>query len=384
MTDTTMTEPRPLDGANNAGKHGRKEPRFRFSTATRRRLLRIFALTVMLFYTVMTLFPFYVLFIRSFVSTRESADLHLWIPEAAEVNMEAQVGNLSVFYNLDLKDLKDALDIPQTDFIMARTTLRQLSEKYAIPEEEISDFFAGFYTFNGWKTLLTSTLYGTSFWGALGRTLLVTAFSLLFGIILSIFTGYGLAGLQRKDQMIVYNLYLLQMVIPAMLILLPQFLIFQWFFRFFPGYQNPGFLRYGLQLFSIVLINIKGTALSTMIFTAAITAIPKELEDSAFIDGASSWQYVRHILLPLLRVPTVSLLVIMLPLIYNQFLEPYVYLDPANSTLLPFTQSAVGQFSTNFQLVYSAIFASIVPLVIVYLMFRRMFVEGVMSGAIKG
>jgi len=160
--------------------------------------------------------------------------------------------------------------------------------------------------------------------------------------------------------------------------------MFQWFFKLFPGYENSGPMRYGFQLMAIVLINTKGTALSTMIFTAAISAIPKELEDSAMIDGASSWQYVRFILLPLLKVPIVSLLVIMLPLVYNQFLEPYVYLDPANSTLLPFIQSAVGQFSTNFQLIYSAIFASVVPLVIVYLLFRRMFVEGVMAGAIKG
>ncbi|NOZ73143.1 MAG: carbohydrate ABC transporter permease [Chloroflexi bacterium] len=361
-----------------------KHKKFSLSTSGRRRLLRIFALTVMLFYTAVTLFPFYALFVRSFVSTRDSAELHLWIPKAAEVNMNAQVGNLSVFYDLDLKELKDAFGIPQTDFIMSRTTLRQLGEKYDIPEEKIREFFVGFYTFNGWKTLLTGDLYGTSFWGALLRTLLITVISVVLGIVLSIFTGYGLAGLRRRDQMFVYNLYLLQMVIPAMLILLPQFLMFQWFFKLFPGYENAGFMRYGLQLLAIILINIKGTALSTMIFTSAISSIPKELEDSAMIDGASSWQYVRHILLPLLRVPIVSLLVIMLPLVYNQFLEPYVYLDPANSTLLPFIQSAVGQFSTNFQLIYSAIFASVLPLVIVYLLFRRMFVEGVMAGAIKG
>ena len=135
----------------------------------------------------------------------------------------------------------------------------------------------------------------------------------------------------------------------------------QWFYKLIPAYADEGVVRTALQLFSIVLINIKGTALSVMIFTAAIGAIPQEIEDSAMIDGASSWQYIRHILLPLLKVPIVSLIVIMLPLIYNQFLEPYVYLDPKNSTLLPFTQSAVGQFSTNFQVIYSAIFASVVP-----------------------
>lgn len=351
----------------------------------RRLLLRVFASVVMVIYSVLTLFPFYALFIRSFISTKDSADLHLWIPEADDVSMNAEVGNLAVFYDLDLTDLKTALGIPPTEFLMARTTLREVSEQYDIPEEQIAEFFDGFYTYNGWMTLLQGELQGTTFWDALGRTLIITVLSLFIVIVLSIFTGYGLAGLRRRDQMFVYNTYLLQMVIPAMLILLPQYQLLQWFFRLFPGYAEQGSLtRTVLQLTSLILINIKGTALSTMIFTSAISAIPRELEDSAMIDGASRMQYVRHILFPLLKVPIVSLVVIQLPLFYNQFLEPYVYLDPTNSTLLPFIQNTAGQFSTNFQVIYSGIFASVVPLVVVYLMFRSFFVEGVMSGAIKG
>lgn len=193
------------------------------------------------------------------------------------------------------------------------------------------------------------------------------------------------AGLRRKDQMYVYNTYLLQMVIPVMLIILPQYQMFQWLFNVIPGYEiQNGLVRGALQLLALILINIKGTALSTMIFTSAISGIPRDLEESAMIDGAGRFQYVRHILLPLLKVPIVSLTVIQLPLFYNQFLEPYVYTDPGNSTLLPFIQSTVGQFSTNFQVIYSGIFASVLPLVIVYLIFRRFFVEGVMAGAIKG
>jgi ABC-type glycerol-3-phosphate transport system permease component len=355
-----------------------------FTMTTQRRILRVFALVVMLIYTVVTIFPFYALFVRSFVPTKESADLHLWLPETQEVSLDAQVGNLSVFYELDLRDMKDAFGIPQTEFLMARTTLRQIAEKYDIPEQEIKDFFAGFYRYNGWNTLLTGELYGTSFWGALLRTLIVTIVSLVLLIFLSILTGYGLKGLKRRYQMAVYNIYLLQMVVPAMLILLPQYMLIQWVYNLIPGYVDEGIVRTVLQLFSIVLINIKGTALSVMIFTSAISAIPKEIEDSAMIDGASTWQYIRDILLPLLKVPIVSLIVIALPAIYNQFLEPYVYLDPKNSTLLPFTQSAVGQFSTNYQVIYSAIFASVIPIVIVYLLFRRFFVEGVMAGAVKG
>ena len=202
--------------------------------------------------------------------------------------------------------------------------------------------------------------------------------------VLSIFTGYGLAGLRRRDQMFIFNLYLLQMVIPAMLIILPQFLLIQGLLRLFPGHADPGTARWTLQFVTLIAINIKGTAFSTMIMTAAISAIPRDLQDSAQIDGASHWQYIRFILFPLLKVPIASLIVIMLPIFWNQFLEPYVYLDPKVQTLLPLVYSIQGEYQTNFQMQYAAILASVVPLIVLYLIFRRFFIEGVMSGAIKG
>lgn len=355
------------------------------SMSRRKRALRVFATVVMVVYTIVTIFPFYALFVRSFVATKDASDLHLWLPKSREVPLEAEVGNLSVFYQLDLRDLKRALGIPENEYLMARMTLREVAEQYNVPEQEIKDFFKGFYTYNGWMTLLGQELQGTTFWGALLRTVLITAFSLGLMIVLSICTGYGLAGLRRKDQMAVYNLYLLQMVIPVMLIILPQYQLFQYIFNLVPDYARQGSLvRAALQLLALVLINIKGTALTTMIFVSAIGTIPKDLEDSAMIDGASRMQYVRHVLLPLLKVPIVSMVVIQLPLFYNQFLEPYVYLDPSNSTLLPFIQSTSGQFSTNFQVIYSGVFASVLPLIVIYIIFRRFFVEGVMAGAIKG
>jgi ABC-type glycerol-3-phosphate transport system permease component len=83
-------------------------------------------------------------------------------------------------------------------------------------------------------------------------------------------------------------------------------------------------------------------------------------------------------------VPIASLIVIMLPIFWNQFLEPYVYLDPNVHTLLPLVYSIQGEYQTNFQMQYAAVFLSILPLVVVYLIFRRFFIEGVMAGAIKG
>jgi ABC-type glycerol-3-phosphate transport system permease component len=350
-----------------------------------RSALKAFALFVMIVYSAATIYPFYMLFVRSFVSTADSGELHLWIPQAREVDLNAQVGNLAVFYNLDMKDLKEAMGIPKGKFLGARDTLAEIAKKYDIPEEKIRSYFDGFYTFNGWWTLIYGEMGSTTFWASLIRTIVVAFVSLGLLITLSIFTGYGLSGLRRRDQMYVYNLYLLQMVIPVMLIILPQYQMFQWFFKLFPGFEQQNSLqRNALQILALIMINMKGTALSTMIFTGAISSIPRDVEESATLDGASRMQYVRYILFPLLKVPIVSLTVIQLPLFYNQFLEPYVYLDPANSTLLPFIANTSGQFSTNLQVIYSSVLASILPLLIVYLIFRRFFVEGVMAGAIKG
>ncbi len=79
-----------------------------------------------------------------------------------------------------------------------------------------------------------------------------------------------------------------------------------------------------------------------------------------------------------------SLTVIMLPLFWNQFLEPYVYLDPGNTTLLPLIQNYSGQYTTNYQITYTGVFVSVLPLVVVYLLLRDWFIRGVMAGAVKG
>ncbi len=346
---------------------------------SRRRLFLAASGVFMLIYALLTLFPFYVLFVRTFVSTRESATLHLWIPQAKPIALEAEIGNLAVYYNLDLKKVKADLGIE--GYVGARKTLQELAEENNIPPERFVDYFRSFDVYNGWITMLLS---GPDFWLALGRTVVITAGSVIGLIVLSIFTGYGLAGLRRRDQMFIYNLYVLQMVIPAMLIIVPQFLLVQWLQSLIPGMDQAGATRYVAQIVSLIIINIKGGALSTMIFTSAISAIPQDLEDSALIDGASRFQYFRHILLPLLRVPIASLTVIMLPVFWNQFLEGYVYLDFANSTVLPLIQGISGQFSTNYQMIYTGVFVSVLPLVLVYLIFRRFFIRGVMAGAIKG
>lgn len=344
----------------------------------RKRLLTILASLFMIGYALITLFPFYVLFVRTFVSTKESTTLHLWIPQNDDVSMDAEVGNLAVNFNLDLKRVKEDLGIK--GYVAPRDTLRQVAEKQNIPVERFQEYFSGFGTYNGWITLLGRD----DFWQALIRTVITTALGLAGLCFLSLLTGYALAGLKRRDQMWIYNLYLMQMVIPTVLIIIPQFLLVQWLIGLVPGSDQPGWPRWISQLVALVLIFIKGGALSTMVFTSAINGVPPELEESAQLDGASRMQYFFRILLPLMSVPIATVTVIMLPVFWNAFFEPYVYLDAGNTTVLPLISSYGSTFTTNFQIIYTGVFVSILPLLLVYLLLRRLFIRSIMAGAVKG
>ncbi len=349
-----------------------------FSLSGRRRLLKWFAIVFMLGYALITLFPFYALFVRTFVSTKESVNLHLWIPRNEDVSMEAEVGNLAVSFNLDIKQLKEDLGIK--GYVNPKDSLRKVAEKHKIPIEQVKAYFAGFGTYNGWITLLGRD----DFWLALARTVVTTLLGIVGLCFLSMLTSYALAGLKRRDQMFIYNLYLLQMVIPAVMIVLPQFILVQWLISVIPGANQPGWTRWIAQLLALVLIFIKGGALSTMVFTSAINEIPHELEESAQIDGATRMQYFWRILLPLMRVPIATISVITLPIFWNAFFEPYVYLDASNTTVLPMIASYGGTFTSNFQVIYTGVFVSILPLLLVYLLLRRLFIRSIMAGAVKG
>jgi len=350
------------------------------SVSRRKRLLRIGILAFIVFYVILTILPFYFLFIRTFVSTKDSAELRFWIPAEEEVNLEAEIGNLSVFLNLDIAELKDSWGIPVTTYVNPRSSLNEIADKYEIPIETIRGSLGSAGRLNGWIVLLGNS----AFWSAVTRTLAVTVISVVGLNVLGIMTGAGLAGLRFPYQRWIYAIFLLEVVIPEFLILLPQFILVSRLQSLIPGTENPGLVRDVSQLGSLILLYIKGGALSTMIFTSAIGAIPRELEESAEIDGASRWQYIRHILLPLMKVPVAGLTVIVLPFFWNAFLLPFIYLDTTNTTLQPFIETFTGQYTTNFRVVFTGVFVSMLPLVLIYFLFRKWFISGVLAGAVKG
>jgi raffinose/stachyose/melibiose transport system permease protein len=351
------------------------------SLKRRRKILRGVVIAVFVAYVVTTIVPFYLLIVRTFVPTKKTTQLWLWPPPAEEVNLDADVGNFSVFFNLDIQRFKEEFGLPEAAYLNPKWSFKRVAEEYDVPEEELVAYLTPFVKYNGWMVLLQDKRF---FW-SIGRTVLMTVGGLIGLNALSILTGTGLAGLNNRFKRSVYNLYIASTAIPFFLIILPQFMLVQGILKLIPGYQEFGSAtRRAAQLVAMMLLYARGGALSTMIFTSYISSIPRELEESAEIDGASRWQYIRHIQLPLMKIPVASVTVIHLVWFWNDFLRPFVYLDNNNSNLLILIANSMGQYSTNFQVIYTGVLVSVLPLLIVYILFRRFFIEGAMAGAIKG
>ena len=329
-------------------------------------LTRVVLILFLLTYAALTIFPFYILFVRTFVPTDESTTLHLWIPETEEFDLDARVGNIMVFLNMDTKVFKKEFGIK--GYLSPNMSFRQVAEKYDIDEERLKNYMQPIMHYNGWYTILT----GNKFVKSLMATIITTVGMVVIGGFLGIATGSVLAGFKKKWHLTVYNLYMLQMIIPPVMVMIPQFLIV----------RNLGLFN---TYIGLILFHVKGGALPTMIFTSYIAKVPKDLRESVEIDGGTFTQYFFRILLPLCKVPFATFAAILSPWFWNDLLYPLLFLKQGKYTLVPWINTFIGgQFATNYQVIYTGLFLTILPIVIVYFIFQKFFVKAALSGALKG
>lgn len=316
-------------------------------------------------YCVITILPFYFLIVRSFTPTAQSTEFRLWIPERPEVNMNARIGNLASINSIDVTAFKRDLGI--TGYLDTRLTLAQIAERKNIDAEAIRAYLTPAIRYNGLYTVLNG-----GYWRSLFGTIVVTATSVIVGAFLGIMTGTGLAGFRRPWQLTVYNSYLLNTIVPPMMVIIPQYLILA--------------RTLGLQdsYLAIILLHIKGGALSTMVFTSYIATIPKELRESVYMDGGKHYHYFLHVVLPLMGTPFAVFASIAMPWFWNDLLHGLLFLRPENYTLPAFVASIGGSQGRNFEAVFSGLLLSLVPILAIYLIFQKMFVRSAMAGAVKG
>ena len=124
---------------------------------------------------------------------------------------------------------------------------------------------------------------------------------------------------------------------------------------------------------------------SVLLFTAFLRSIPLELEESARIDGATTWQTFWQLIFPLLAPMSATVGIFAFLASWNDFMMPSLIIsDPALQTL-PVVQSIFQtQFSNNYNVSFASYLMAMAPAIIVYLFTQRWVMEGVTQGAVKG
>jgi raffinose/stachyose/melibiose transport system permease protein len=203
------------------------------------------------------------------------------------------------------------------------------------------------------------------------NTLLVVVVTVPIILLFASCTAYGISRFKFRGSNVLYYLFLLGMIIPAQLTILPQVLL----------EKNLGLINtYGGLILPYIGIHMP---FATFILASFARTLPGELQDAALIDGANQWQAFWRIMLPLLQPAVATVAILNSVSIWNDFFFPLIV-----SPKLPMLQVAVyglvGQYSTNWGQIFAGVVLSALPLVVAYLLLTRQFVAGLSAGAIKG
>lgn len=129
-----------------------------------------------------------------------------------------------------------------------------------------------------------------------------------------------------------------------------------------------------------------GIPMATFIYSNFMSTIPKEIDESAFCDGAGTFLTFRTIIFPLLQPVTFTVVVLDVMWIWNDFLLPLLMVNSSNrtKTLVLAAYTFVGQFNTQWHYAMAAMVLTVLPSIIIFIFLQKYIVEGVVAGAIKG
>ncbi|MGG1576252.1 carbohydrate ABC transporter permease [Fictibacillus sp. NRS-1165] len=206
------------------------------------------------------------------------------------------------------------------------------------------------------------------------NTLIITFFSALLLIFLGSLAAYPLARRNTKLNTFVYVFFIAIMVIPPLTALVPLYQLVVDI-----GMMNTRTIA--------VLNNVAAYMPLTIFLYAGFirSTIPKELEEAAKMDGASTLSIFFKVVFPLLKPVTASILIISCVFIWNDYQFAIFFLQAEEvKTITVALSSFFGQNTNSLNLVAAAALMAVAPMVILFLFLQKHFIEGLASGSIKG
>lgn len=136
-------------------------------------------------------------------------------------------------------------------------------------------------------------------------------------------------------------------------------------------------------IWSVILLNLGSDVISLYIFMQYLDEIPISLDESAFLDGASYFQIFYKIILPNLKAPIVTMLIISGVGLYNDFYNPYLYMpDPKLKVISTALFAFKGPYGSNWPVILAGVVIVVIPILVIFLSLQKYIYNGV-AGAVK-
>lgn len=214
-----------------------------------------------------------------------------------------------------------------------------------------------------------STMY---YLGALWNTLAITVSSVIVICLFGSMTAYFLTRVRSRLNQVLFYLMIIAMILPFQVLMIPMIKLL----------GATGLLQ---QSWSIVYIYFAtGVPLAVFLYAGFIRAIPRELEEAATLDGCTRLQTFFWVVLPLLKPITLTVVILDVLWIWNDFLMPFLVLRrPEQRTLTLSTLAFVQSHTTEYGPMMAALVLTLLPVLLVYLFMQRHIIEGMTKGAFK-
>ncbi len=214
-----------------------------------------------------------------------------------------------------------------------------------------------------------------NFWGAIGMTFVITFCSILLIVIVSSFAAWAMVRSKTVFANVLFMCFTAAMLIPFQSLMYPLLSIFEKL-----GLKNvPGL---------IIMYGGFGLSMSVFLYHGFIKSIPASLEEAALIDGANLFQMFFKVVFPLLKSTTVTVIVLNAMWIWNDYLLPFLVIGNKDGyktlTLeLYFAKLTSGQYGNPWELIFPAVFVTIIPIIVLYIFLQKYIIAGVAEGAVK-
>ncbi len=211
-----------------------------------------------------------------------------------------------------------------------------------------------------------------------GNSLIVTIVSILFIVLFASMTAWMLVRSNNFFSKLIFNLLVATMLIPFQTLMMPLM-------------QEMGWVRDTLHipmldtLGGLIYMNIGfGASMAVFLYHGFVKSVPVSLEEAAQIDGCSKLGIFFKIVFPMLKPTTVTVAILDVIWIWNDYLLPSLALSSkANRTIPLSTAAFFGQFTIQWNMAMAGLTLTIIPVIIFYLCAQKYIIKGVAAGAVK-